>query len=303
MAHSIFRIGNAPYLDDGYFFVASKPADKLLVFVHGFGGGTGTWGGFPRYLNASAAFETVDILFYNYNSLFRSAATTGAKLRTTIATFWDVKAALATRTVKYGSPRAQEAKELRRSVAGVRQTRKRILERLLQPASRSGYERIILACHSLGGVVARVALLHEGIAGGRTWLPNTRLVLFAPAHAGSPLPRQVDGLASRVLDGLPWSLVKLGLRGFGKSPTHEDLETSSPLLRHLHAEHERLDRRRKFPGTCVSLIYGEHESVVHPLGFVKDPAPRVLPGHDHFSICKPSGRFMTPVEAIVDALS
>jgi len=51
---------------------------RLILFIHGLGGGHETWGDFSEFIENDDAFKGLDVAFYNYRtSLVRAKSLVG----------------------------------------------------------------------------------------------------------------------------------------------------------------------------------------------------------------------------------
>ena len=158
------------------------------------------------------------------------------------------------------------------------------------------YVEIIIVAHSLGAVITRWAML-QARDGAKSWLPNLKLVLFAPAHMGASIVK----LALSVVSGLPFLALATGVLRF-KSPLIDQLNKGSDELRALQND----TKRALAAGNCDYLIakkviHAEYETIVSNMHFCSDPPAIPFVG-DHFAICKPKAQFSDPVDHVLELL-
>lgn len=237
-----------------------RPATRLVIFVHGFGGDSvGTWPHFPRLLPRPDL--TFDYLFYGYDGKFTQANSSALVFYKFLDEFLRAPATLVNQTIPTRARRA-----------------------------RFTYDRVVIAAHSLGAFVARRAILHAHSIQARgtniPWLPTIRLVLFAPAHNGA----YAAELASAFIVDQPWYLGKLvGYFAKYRSPLLRDLMPDSPVLTSLHREMAQLAAADGIPAyvRAQRVLLADDERVVINAPFFDDEPPDSLPT-DHFGVCKPN---------------
>lgn len=233
-------------------YFADRPADRLIVFVHGFGGkAVGTWAGMEALL-AEPEAAGADVLFYGYGSL-------AAPARNSAALFYNFLSA----------------------AAEVKSPWKNALFRAGASMTRD-YRDIMVVAHSLGAVVVRRALL-DAIADGDCWTTRTRILLFGPAHMGTRLTelRKMlkSGIGSILSDIFAFAQVRM--------PVLDDLAQGSPFLAELLDESgAAIARGIVQPVRAEGVVFGERENVVDTTPFCSDPRSVVWEGHDHRTICR-----------------
>jgi pimeloyl-ACP methyl ester carboxylesterase len=239
-----------------------------IVFLHGFAGeAVNTWTEFPQLLGNDVRARGVDLIFYGYDGMYAQAGDSALRL----AEFLDCL--------------------LNRP--------KEILPAFLHRPFDFKFNKVVIAAHSLGAVIARRALLDAWNYGER-WPLLTRLVLFAPAHNGA----YSAILASTFLNGQGWFLGKLiGTAVAHSTPLLVDLQPQSVVLNQLRSDTEEL--LAASPGSpfaiAHSVSWATNEKVVINARFVQDPKPHQLKG-DHRAVCKPCQGFDAPVDLVLAAL-
>jgi pimeloyl-ACP methyl ester carboxylesterase len=233
-------------------FFAERPADRLIVFVHGFGGSAlKTWKGAESILEQDKV-ETSDVVFYGYGSLAAPARNSATLFRKFLEAAADGQAPW-------------------RSVIG-----------------RGGgvgprdYKDILLIAHSLGAVVVRRAAL-DGIGVGDEWVSRTRLLLFGPAHMGTRLVK----LSKMLRSGFGAILSDLFVFARVRTPVLDDLEEGSAFLQELQAESRAaLQLGIGQPVRAEAVVFGERDDVVLTAPFCADPLSDVWADEDHCSVCR-----------------
>jgi pimeloyl-ACP methyl ester carboxylesterase len=260
---------------------AREPADKLIIFVHGFGGSsTGTWPVFPQLLPTISSIKHVDFIFYGYDGLWHAANNSAVDFFRFLAGFLDDPA----NTINPTLP--------------ARETPRQAFE----------YDRILLVAHSLGAIICRRALLrahrrryeHSDVL---RWLDRVRLLLFAPAHCGA----YVAAIASAFLTRRSWFLIPWGDYTRYKSPLLTELMPESGLIEKLLKDTD-IAFSSLPPGASSSyliatrVIWAGDELVVVNEDFYKDPLADKFDDKNHFQVCKPSSEQDEILLSVVDEL-
>lgn len=248
-----------------------NPSGKMIVFVHGFNGhATRTWSDFPGVMVGRPRCADADLFFYGYDALRTSASVSAAMLRENLQSIWGRPMELANRLL--------DREAARRDFT---------------------YASITLVAHSLGAIVSRLALVDAMRSTPRDeWVAHARLVLFAPAHSGaSVIPLAVQSLTGLPAVGaylnavVPW--VKFRYRVL------QDLEPECDLLKDLADRTKRLvTNAPQSPLRAACVVWAEHDSIVRPIPFADDPPARIARGKGHNDVCKPSGRYLLPIEVL-----
>lgn len=248
----------------GYF--SKQAASRLLVFVHGFGGGaSSTWAGAEVALVADPKAAATDIIFYGYRSLRTQPEISAGILREFLD---DASAASASWNA--------------------------IASRAVGASVTRTYDEILIVAHSLGAAVSRRAVL-DAISEGSSWASKVRLVLFAPAHNGaylSKLQTEIPGSVGALIGSLV-TFAKVGVLSL------DGLQPGSTFLTRLLQDSEQaLGQGWEEQVRAQKVIFGEHERVVVPGRFLVDPPARNWAGYGHCGIC----RCPKTVPAIADHL-
>jgi pimeloyl-ACP methyl ester carboxylesterase len=259
-------------------YYSTNPNRTLLVFVHGFRGkATETWTDFPALLPEQPRFSGFDILYYGYDGE-RATSDASGNL------FSDVLDGL------FSDPLGLAPAALR--------------NRLARPPS-FGYDRCILVAHSLGAVVSRRALL-TAEQRGKPWVSRCHLVLFAPAHLGSPGPEQLAAATS----ALPSFFSLLAQFRAFNTPPLTDLKIDSVTLKNLLQESRdslaaaRSAAPQAKPPHLVAarVVWAEQDPIVVNARFLEDPPGTPMAGRNHIDVCKPTRTFPIPIAQLVAAL-
>ena len=242
------------------YFSFEKP-DKLIVFVHGFGGNSlGTWNNFPAILLYDDLFKKSDIIYYGYDT-FKGQA---------------------------GDHAAELYHFLNFSLNPVKNN---ILP-ALQNLPERDYQRIILVGHSLGAVLVRQAQLLAYID-GKIWVNKSEIVLYAPAHNGA----EVISLAMQALPGLSGLL---GIFAKFRFPILSDLDAKDDgILKTIKEQTEKLQNAGNGNFTKAKLVvYSKGDKVVKSFQYLLDKPAEVIPFTSHISVCKPKDTFTKPFELL-----
>jgi pimeloyl-ACP methyl ester carboxylesterase len=252
-----------------------EPSQKVIVFVHGYGGNPiSTWADFDRLSILRPEFRGHDLIFYEYDGL-------EAELKASANLFYNFLAWL------FKSP-----------VAAINNCLPKEAQR---PAS-FGYDEIVLVCHSLGAVIARLALL-RATQENQNWPSRIKLVLFAPAHKGA----RVLELALEVLTHFRFIALFSGMVRF-KSPLIDQLKKDSRELIDLeNGTTFELQNGANRHLIARTVCIAEKEHIVFNDRFCQDPEGDPIRHSTHKTVCKPrqevSGRpFLKPLQALIDSL-
>lgn len=241
--------------------LSSEPADRAVVFVHGFrGSASDTWTGFEERILTDARFATSDVYFFEYETMRQAIATSSELL------YNNLKKILP-------SPR----------------------EEYLVGTRTAAYQELVLVGHSLGGVVVRRCVLrHLGSLSAES-SPIHELIrtagvrLFAPAIGGV----QVSGLKGLV------GLFGLGVLR-GASRTVDELAQGSATLTLLQTQTEDLWKNgMEAPSLSAEILWaGREDIVVSGYNYLCDPQGEVVIDADHKSVCKPLDEYGAPIELV-----
>jgi pimeloyl-ACP methyl ester carboxylesterase len=184
----------------GYF---SRACDgQVIVFVHGFmGDKLTTWDKMHELLLLEKSVAKSDVVFYGYSSVQPQARASAGVLRDFLASLAPMSASMAARLPP---------------------ERRRL--------AHTDYRKILVVAHSLGGAIARRAIL-DGHREGDFWAQKTRLLLFAPAHCGAQLAELKKELA-KTAKLVSWLSILL-------TPASQavlDLERDSDFITELRTE-------------------------------------------------------------------
>ena len=253
-----------PHGENSIAYASFTPPEKLVVFVHGFGGSaTGTWGDFPSLVTNHDAFELADVIYYGYDSLKTQA------MNMRLGLFKLLDEAVVPGSMPYP-------------------------KRDLTPGVT--YQKIYIVAHSLGAVVARLALIYAHDRGS-PWLDKCTMALYAPAHKGSPIPENFKEC---------FSGFSVFFRAFGITnyPIIKDITKGSNLLTNLQTKTESLLQSSQGGFTKAALVrWAEREIVVINDRFCDDSLEEQIEGTTHTSVCKPQDNaFLTPFDELLRIL-
>jgi pimeloyl-ACP methyl ester carboxylesterase len=253
---------------------SAYPADTVIFFVHGFGGSAlATWREFDSLVTTDAAFRNCDLVFLGYDSIRKQTRASAGRLY-------------------------ESCKRVLRDAAEF--TRVEIGHQTLKRSPDLRYRNIVFVAHSLGAIVTRLLLLMAE-KDDQDWLPRVRMILFAPAHAGAT---DVVELATAVpnLFGKAGGIAKAVVRW--KAQTLREVKQGSTTLDFLMKRTTGSLESREAAGLSLShlvakhVCFGEKEDVVDMTPFCRDPEVPPIPGHDHTSICKPTTKYLTPLQLL-----
>lgn len=266
--------------DSAALFSIAADVKTLVLFVHGWGGSAGeSWDDFAGLAEPLAEMRTADALFFDYPTLTDSVSFAAKKFRVFLM---DAVREPATAFIDGSLPAAASPRG---------------------PAFR--YERIVVVAHSMGAVVVRRALLdgekarpEERLTDGE--FAKFRLLLFAPAHTGSPIPLLIaSGLGLDFLPGaaLVGSLLRLHFVSL------RDLEEGSRCLQDLERDNAQCRAAREAPGEIAphlraTVYHARGDKVVTQHDFDADYPFYAVMGRNHRSICKPAAGYLGPLDGL-----
>jgi pimeloyl-ACP methyl ester carboxylesterase len=264
---------------------SSAQPDSVIIFIHGFAGDSNTtWLKFPSLLPTLPETSLTDFVYYGYDGK-RTYANNSA------IEFFDFLNSLLLDPARISNESLPKGAE----------KRKRFFR----------YRRVIIVAHSLGAVVARLALLrahaiHFDQQDIIPWLSTVRLVLFAPAHKGA----KAAFLAGFLLSGgnFIFKCVTVGVRYM--FPLIDEMVPNSPVLADLTKRTEALLVKRKqaeqtFPDNhlvAFQVIWAGNERVVENIQFCDDPQPDMFRYQNHKTVCKPDTLRHKAIGAIIRSL-
>lgn len=243
--------------------------------MHGYGGNPiSTWSDFDRLSIGRSEVRGHDLLFYEYDGL-------EGELEASANLFH------AFMTWMFDSPAAAINK---------------CLPKEFQRPYDFEYDEVVLVCHSLGAVIARMAML-RATKEGCPWPPKIRLLLFAPAHKGA---RAVE-LALEVTSPIWFLSLFVGVKRF-KSPLIDQLKKGSPELVDLETGTEtQLAGGANKHLIAHKVCFAEREHIVFNKKFCRDPEGETIRNSTHTTVCKPhkrllGGTFLKPLDALIQSL-
>jgi pimeloyl-ACP methyl ester carboxylesterase len=240
---------------------AVTPAKCLLIFVHGFcGDNESTWKKFNVLLPQDTRLRNTDIVFFQYDAVFNSVSTSASYLLSL----------------------------LDRAVMSPADTliNKTVGEKLRETEFR--YDRIVIAAHSAGAVIARQALLDSLNGKYATIYKNApiRLVFYAPAHCGA-YPSRLIAIA---MTGQNWAISGLGNAASYFLPLLGELDPkASTVLSTLNSDTDLLLKSGGPQQLLIAydVLRAQNDRVVVNRRFCSDPHPPPIGGESHTSVCKP----------------
>lgn len=251
-------------------YLAHQPPSRLVVFVHGFSGGTvSSWQRFPS--TDRAWWSESDMLFVGYDSRIDSITGTSARLRRNLPRFFPH---LPSELLESGNA-------------------------LVRATDDEPYRELFLVGHSLGGVILRRAvcdLAHDWLVQleldeqtPRPPLLTGSLLLFSPASAGF----RAAGILGIIRATPAWYGINLYLR---RSSAYSDLQPGSPILTETRRRTEELVSSHKADLSALRarILWANPEDVVVPERYDSDLGDDAVDGTTHQSVCKPSSTYVAP---------
>ena len=235
------------------------------MFVHGYSGDyNGTWNEFQAHIRKDIRFIDTDIVYYGYASRCGQIGEHTDDLLTFVRS-------IVVNRLNYSNASGPDW---------------------------SGYESIVIVAHSMGAVLTRKAMLvanndHDD------WVERTRMVLFAPAHMGT-------GVVKNVLANIHWLVrVFAAILSTASMPIAELDPKLSEIIPDLKTNTQRLLERGKGDLTkAFRLIWAVGDLVVTNDFFGEDPQPDKIKGKTHQSVCKPDqSTFQKPFVKLVEAIT
>jgi pimeloyl-ACP methyl ester carboxylesterase len=253
--------------------LSHREPERLVVFVHGFGGGAvEAWGQFAGSGREREWWRTTDLLFVGYDSRRDSITGVADRLRYELPRFFP------------------DPEDELLECAGAR----------VRDAAEAPYRELLLVGHSLGGVVVRRALCDEG----RSWIkqrhtdaatPKPALLegcarLFSPASAGFR-PAGWLGLLRATRGG--WGIVEMQLR---RSSAFTDLQPESEFLKETRRRTELLCEVHggEVAALQARIAWAQPDNVVLAEYYDSDASSDSVDGTTHRSVCKPHHRYELP---------
>lgn len=248
---------------------STNPDGRIAIFVHGFGGDATTWREFESDLPNDPKAAGADVVFFGYEGIKGHIALS--------------------------------ADLLYRFLDTVAKTPSRLSSPLVSRPAGFRYRSILIVAHSMGAIVSRRALL-LGVKTRSSWVRRTKLVFFAPAHAGV----RVTALVKQCGD----LVTKIGvLSGFGKvvSPAYDDLSKPETFQKLMDETRAVLSTRYGPALRAKRIVFGATENIVLVQEFCEDPVSPdpefvVIAGKNHTTVCKPTRSYRRPVEIVTEVL-
>src|SRR5579872_1105862 len=289
MAHAQDMILLAPPYGRSYaHFSEAKPEERTcaVVFVHGlFGDAVSTWWQFQTLIDRDEVsqyfWDRCDLYFYSYDSLGHYVSELSQQLRG----FLDVVFP----TPSMNSFELGVLPEIREILAPGVPTK--------EPTLPARYTSLFLVGHSLGGVVIRQALLDCAAtwkmqASQREWAKSyltANVRLFSPAIRGFQ-PTGVKGFLYHYAATHP-----LLSAAFESLKTLQELRKDSQRLLDLQNDTERFASEYDWMTALTANLLFASSDIVYTGRYGCDLVERIVPGHDHESICKPNPKYPEPL--------
>ena len=246
-----------------------EPNYKAVVFVHGFNGSSmETFGAFNYEFRYRDEYKGRDVFFFGYDSLYEQISNSALNFLGFIKSIHDDLPGVAKNS-------------------GLKIVRDKI------------YSEIVVICHSLGAVVARVAF-NEGFDDGDSQiLDKCKLVLFAPAHKGAR--RSIGGLIA-----FPPYLRVLGPLIHHFVLTLDQLLEPETIIEPMEEKCKEIISQHSIKTFTVakSVIWATPERVLVNAKFGQDPKAIQYKKKkiNHVQVCKPTNRFTDPFDTVAIVL-
>lgn len=249
------------------YFSNSTP-ERLVVFMHGFNGGSKSWRDFQEISEDDKWWISSDLLFLEYDSVNLGVQGVADSFRRHIREFFPYPSEEC--AILDGLP---------------------VREDISTP-----YQELILVGHSLGGLILRRALvdaLQASLDGSVTLDPillSAKLRLFSPASEGFRPSAALGMLQASTL----WPIARMFL---AKSPSFADLQPGSPLLVNTRNRTERFVLGNVAPGAealRANILWASPDEVVITERYDSDFTQESVNGQNHSSICKPKPDYDLP---------
>ena len=249
---------------------AKNPVYKAVVFIHGFNGSSmETFGGFNYEFRYRSEYDGRDVFFYGYDSLYQQISNSALSfLEFLKAIHNDLSAVIKSSGIK-----------LKRE---------------------NEYSEIVIICHSLGAVVARVALNSGYDYKAGAFLNKCKLILFAPAHKGAR--KSIGNLIA-----FPGYLRPLGPLIHHFVLTLDQLLEPKTIIEPMEQKCKNIIAHDKIKTFTIAkkVIWAAPERAVINDFFGDDPQPRQYKKVkvNHVMVCKPTRRFTDPFDEVAEVLN
>jgi pimeloyl-ACP methyl ester carboxylesterase len=240
------------------------------VFVHGFLGGVErSWRAFPTGTAKRRWWKESDLLFVRYDSARDEIAGVAFELRDRLPDFYP------TLRTEYLQPAT-----------------------LGELVSKREYGELVVAGHSLGGVIVRYAFLELAASWIRARrntpdLQPPRLLeaqtrLFSPASAGF----RPGGELAMFRSSGAWSAIEMKLR---KSTAFTDLDPTSRVIVNTQRRTESLVAREpSLTALSADVVWARPDNVVLAEAYETDNSSTAVKGKLHREVCKPNDAYTVP---------
>ena len=282
-----FAPGSSALLSD------DENTDRAVVFVHGFGGHPRkTWVDFHTLIDSMSSkfpwWGATDLYFFKYRSVADHIDDSSGNLEQFF------------RSICPEPPeRLFVARNSANQISDIRSGHPR-------------YNSLVLAAHSEGAVVARLALINfvnqwQDSSGNKSaaglqaeLILKSALRLFAPAHLGASPSGLLGVLAA---SGGIGDIVRTVCGG---SPAYNEMQQGSTLLDAIREDTLAFADRDDYKWMTALhalVVWGEDDLVVTKGKFRCDRRYQEfpVPGKGHVSVCKPKREYMLPLEFVSHA--
>jgi hypothetical protein len=249
---------------------ATEPDYKAVVFVHGFSGSSmATFGAFNYEFRYRDEYKGHDVYFFEYDSLYTQIGNSALQF-------------------------LEFLKAIHDALPNV------VKESGLDIVRNKQYSEIVVICHSLGAVIARLAFVEGYENGDIAMLNKCKLVLFAPAHKGA------NNSIAKFID-LPIYIGVLGAVARLVVLTLDQLLKPEIIIAPLEKKCVDIIEKDGIKSFTIArkVIWAGPERVVINSKFGKDPKAieykKLRVGHTQ--ICKPTVKFPQPMSEVEEVLN
>jgi len=160
------------------------------------------------------------------------------------------------------------------------------------------YEELILVGHSEGGFILRRVIV-DAVKAQKQNKPvdvlGAKLRLFAPALLGIQATGRLGMLYRFVIIG---GIAKMWL---SRGSAYQELKGGSAILDTIKDDTVALanaDVNGEITALRALIIWGRNENIVQPGEYLCDTRYGVVANQNHVSICKPTDKYLTPLDFI-----
>lgn len=262
-------------LPGSYALLSDEPTtDTAVIFFHGFWGDAHeTWLNFESMIDSHRTrypeWDRSDLFFFQYSSFRRSISDIAGLVLKVVESI-------------YPNP-PTKLFELDVPAMGIPNVFQKSLD-------QHKYEKLLLVGHSEGGAVLRraIEIAYKNKKLGKE-LAGATMNLFAPAHLGF----EPKGWIGSCLSVARISQVAMTI--FNASPAFVEMKEKTTLLNTATNTNLYAKESPDFKALRARVLIGQHDMIVVRGEFAYDEVLDQVPDQDHTSICKPRGKYLTPL--------